>query len=197
MRRLDAALFTHPHTDHIMGFDDMRRFCEMEDRKMPIYANRGTMDQLHSAFRYAFDEPQPWRNYLRLDPHVIEGPFSLGETSIMPVELPHGKINVTGYVLSRGGRKLLAYFTDCSGITDKSVEEARGVEVLVLDALRDAPHPTHMNFDQAMAASQLLNPGSTYFIHLCHDVTHARKQSSLPTGYFLAYDGLQVSVGQS
>jgi len=194
VRRLDAALFTHPHTDHIMGFDDMRRFCEMEDRKMPIYANRTTMEQLHNTFRYAFDEPKPWKNYLRLDPHEIEGAFSLGKTTILPVELPHGKINVTGYVLSRGGQKLLAYFTDCSRVTEEAIEAAHGVEVLVLDALRDAPHPTHMNFEQALASSQLINPISTYLIHLCHDVAHAPKQAMLPRGCHLAYDGLRVSI---
>ena len=196
IKRLDAALFTHAHTDHIMGFDDMRRFCEMEDRKMPIYATAHTMQSLRNTFLYAFDDPQPWRNYLRLDPHLIEGPFNLGEISITPLLLPHGKISSTGYLLHRGERKLLAYFTDCSLLPEEAIEAARGVEVLVLDALRETPHPTHMNFEQAIAASRLVAPGSTYFIHLCHDVSHARKEAELPEGHHLAYDGLRLKIGK-
>ena len=193
--RLDAALFTHPHTDHIMGFDDMRRFCEMEDRKMPVYATTATMEQLRNTFRYAFDNPQPWKNYLRLDPQILGGAFDLGGTRIVPVELPHGKINSTGFVFHRGGRKLLAYFTDCALVTEEAMEAAHGADILVLDALRETPHPTHMNFEQAIAAAKVIAPGKTYFLHLCHDISHAVKQSQLPEGFHLAYDGLKIIAG--
>ena len=195
IRRLDAALFTHPHTDHIMGFDDMRRFCEMEDRSMPVFASEATMTGLRNTFRYAFDDPKPWKNYLRLAPEIIHGPFQLGETTVVPVDLPHGKFTTTGYVFHRGGRKLLAYFTDCSGVPGEAVEAARGAEVLVLDALRETPHPTHMNFDAALEASRTIAPGITYFIHLCHEVPHAEKEAALPPECRLAYDGLTVRVG--
>ncbi len=195
VNRLNAALFTHAHTDHIMGFDDMRRFCEMEDCKMPIYATFGTMEKLRESFRYAFDELQPWKNYLRLEPHLIDGPFTLGETTIVPVDLPHGRISTTGYVMHRGGRKLLAYFTDCASVPEEALEAARGVEVLVIDALRDTPHPTHMNFHQALHASALIAPERTYFIHLCHEVSHAGKEPALPAGSHLAYDGLTIKMG--
>jgi phosphoribosyl 1,2-cyclic phosphate phosphodiesterase len=196
VKRLDAALITHPHTDHVMGFDDMRRFCEMEDRKMPVFASAPTMEQLHSTFRYAFDHPQTWRNYLRLAPEVITGPFQLGETTVVPVNLPHGKINTTGYVFHRGGKKLLAYFTDCSGLPPEAVEAAGGVEVLIVDALRDTPHPTHMTFEQAYEAIAMVKPECSYLIHVCHDISHAAREGSLPSGCNLAYDGLKIRVGE-
>ncbi len=192
VNRLDAALFTHAHTDHIMGFDDMRRFCEMDDRKMPIYAEEETMSHLRRMFQYAVDPPQIWKNYLRLSPHVIDGPFQLGETTVLPVALPHGKIMTTGYVFSRQGRKLLAYFTDCASVPEAAREAARGVEVLVLDALRDTPHPTHMNFEQAFETAADIAAGETYLVHICHEVSHAKKKLEMPEGCQLAYDGLKV-----
>ena len=197
VKRLDAALFTHAHTDHVMGFDDMRRFCEMEDRTMPIFASPATMLQLRRTFRYAFDDPQPWKNYLRLSPEEISGPFQIGDTKVVPVDLPHGKITTTGFVFYRGGRKLLAYFTDCSSTPPEAVEAARGAEVLVLDALRETPHPTHMSFGQAQEAADAIKPNQTFFVHLCHEVSHSRKDAELPLGCRLAYDGLTLRVGES
>ncbi len=193
--RVDAALFTHPHTDHIMGFDDMRRFCEMEDREMPVHASPSTMEGLREAFRFAFDEPRPWKNYLRLSPRRVLGPFLLGETTVTPVDLPHGRFISTGYVFSRGDRRLLAYFTDCSNLTAEAVEAARGVEILVLDALRDAPHPTHMNIAQAVEASRAVSPGGTWLTHLSHEVSHALREKDLPGNVRLAYDGLTLLAG--
>ena len=195
--RLDAALFTHAHTDHIMGFDDMRRFCEIQDFEMPVFASAATMEGLRNTFRYAFDEPQPWKNYLRLDPEEINGPFRLGETEIIPVDLPHGKFTSTGYVFLRGGRKLLAYFTDCAEVPPEAVEAARGVDVLVLDALRERPHPTHMTINQALEAATIISPRVSYFTHLCHDMSHAALEAALPASRHVAHDGLNVLAGNS
>lgn len=195
VKRVDAALITHPHTDHIMGFDDMRRFCEMEDRRMPVFASPETMTQLRTVFGYAFDADPSWKNYLRLAPVEVTSPFSIGETTIIPIDLPHGRFTTTGYVFQRKGRNLLAYFTDCSGLPEEAILAAKGVEVLVLDALREAYHPTHMNFEQALEAAALVAPGHTYLTHLCHEVSHATREAMLPGGCSLAYDGLKVRAG--
>ena len=193
--RIDAALITHAHTDHVMGFDDMRRFCEIQDREMPVHASETTMEGLRGMFRYAFDEPRPWKNYLRLAPSLIRGPFSIGETHIVPVDLPHGRFTTTGFVFSRGGKKLLAYYTDCASVPLEAIDAARGVEVLVLDALRERPHPTHMNIAQALDAASVIAPGACYFTHLCHDVSHAGLEAALPSGRFVAHDGLTLTIG--
>ena len=165
---------------------------------MPVYATAATMEQLHDTFRYAFDEPQPWKNYLRLDPRIISGAFDLGETRIVPVELPHGKVKTTGFVFHRGGRKLLAYFTDCATVPEEALEAARGTEVLILDALRDTPHPMHQTVEQALELVRELKPKRAWFTHIAHDLPHAEtNQRLIDAGYAnvaLAYDGLHFEV---
>ena len=194
--RLDAALITHAHTDHIMGFDDMRRFCEIQDLEMPVHASSATMEGLRGTFRYAFEEPQPWKNYLRLAPRVLSGAFRLGGTEVIPVDLPHGKLTTTGFIFRRGGRKLLAYFTDCASIPPGVVEQARGVEVLVIDALRERPHPTHMNVEEALRAAEAIGPVACYFTHLCHELSHAALEAVLTPGRHVAHDGLRIKAGE-
>lgn len=194
VRRIDTVVYTHSHTDHILGFDDLRRFCEMEDKGMPIYAAERTMGDLKRVFQYAFGEEFRHRNYIRPEPVVIDGPFFLGETQITPVELPHGRMVTTGLVFSRGGRKLLAYFTDCAEVPEAAEAAARGVNTLVVDALRHAAHSTHMSVQAATAASERIGARRTFFTHMCHDLGHMETERNLPEDIRLAYDGLRIEI---
>ena len=192
--RIDAVIYTHSHTDHILGFDDLRRFCEMENKSMPIYAAERTLNDLRRVFRYAFEGEYRFFSYIRPEPVVIDGPFWLGETEVMPFDLPHGRTTTTGLVFRRGGRKVLAYFTDCKEVTGDAEEAARGVDTLVVDALRHATHLTHMSLDEAVAASKRIAPGRTFFTHMCHDLGHAETELLLPHNIRLAYDGLALAI---
>jgi len=192
IRNVDAVIFTHSHTDHIMGFDDLRRFSHARG-SMPVYASAETMRDLERVFQFAFNTSNPVPYYLRPEPHVINGPFKLGETLITPLPVPHGDSIVNGYLFARANHKLVTYLSDCSAVPDAIVELIVGVKVLIIDALRDRPHPTHLSVGQALEVAARVKSGATYFTHICHDLPQSA-ESRLPVYTHIAYDGLKLRL---
>jgi phosphoribosyl 1,2-cyclic phosphate phosphodiesterase len=186
--RVDAILFTHGHADHILGIDDVRAFNAAERGAMPCYGDAATLADIRQTFWYVFDPVTPKGGGLpQLELFEILGDFCVGRAVVEPVPLWHGRRAILGFRL--GG---FAYLTDCSAIPDAAWPRLGGLDVLVLDALRDRPHPTHFTLGQAVDAARRAGARRTLFTHMCHDLPHQATCERLSDGMSLAYDGLIV-----
>lgn len=186
IRRVDAILFTHGHADHIMGIDDVRRFNSLMKRPMPCYGDARTLGDIQKTFHYVFDPDLPKAGGLpSLQLSRVEGPLRIGELEVQPIPLWHGDRPILGY---RFGR--VAYLTDCSALADEAWSRLEDLDVLVLDALRDQPHPTHFSLGEAIDVARRIGAPRTFFTHMCHHLAHEATNARLPAGMALAYDGL-------
>jgi phosphoribosyl 1,2-cyclic phosphate phosphodiesterase len=192
IRRLDAVVLTHSHTDHMMGFDDLRPFCP-NGKALPVYASETTMHDLQRVFIFAFNGENRFPGYMHPEPQVIlDEPFVLGATELTPLPVLHGRSTVFGYLFSRGGEKLAAYLSDCKTVPESVIERIRGVRHLIVDALRHKPHPTHMSVAEALTVVEKVRPKQAWFTHLSHDLGHAATEAVLPAGVGIAFDGLRI-----
>jgi phosphoribosyl 1,2-cyclic phosphate phosphodiesterase len=188
--RVDAVLFTHAHADHILGLDDLRSFNALQGSAIPCYASRDTWHAIRRQFSYVFEGSlQEGGGVPQLTTNDITEAFFIRGIRIVPVPLWHGKLSILGF---RFGN--FAYLTDCNRIPDDSWRLVEGVEILVLDALRDQAHETHFTLDEAVAAAERIAPRRTYFTHMTHDLPHAKTNARLPAGVELAYDGLVFDI---
>ena len=187
-----SVLYTHDHADHVFGLDDLRLFPHYLGHPLPAYCEDFVEARIRKSFDYAFTEdnqgyaggvPQITFNRITTEPFTL-----LGEKFI-PIRLMHGKFRVLGF---RFGN--IAYCTDTNGIAPESYPLLEGLDVLILDALRQRPNVSHYSLAQAVEVAQRLRPKRTYFTHMCHDLEHEAANASLPPGMELAFDGLRLAL---
>ena len=187
-----AIAYTHHHVDHLFGLDDARMFPHKLGGPVPIYCEAEVEETIRRVFHYAF-EPRtksfpsggvPQIEFERIGPGV---PFEILGQTLTPIRLDHGRFKVLGFRVGD-----LAYCTDVSSIPEESWPFLQGLDVLILDALRVEPHPTHFNLEQALGVIDRLKPRQAYLTHLSHGFDHRATGSTLPPGVALAYDGLAV-----
>jgi phosphoribosyl 1,2-cyclic phosphate phosphodiesterase len=191
--RLDAVLLTHGHADHVLGFDDVRPYNIRQKAAMPLYGNQETFGIIKRVFSYVFDDKPKLSTVPSVVLHEVKGPFELLGIPFIPVPLLHGEMEVLGYRFGRA-----AYMTDFSSLPDSSLPLLEDLDDLILDALRDVPHPMHQTVEQALALIDRIQPKRAWFTHVAHDLPHEATNERLRgAGYpnvQLAYDGLEFEV---
>jgi phosphoribosyl 1,2-cyclic phosphate phosphodiesterase len=172
-----------------LGLDDTRVFYFRQQTPIPIYAEARCMATIRTTFAYIFDGNYPFGGVVKLDPHHIEGPFDLWGLKVTPVPVMHGNVSILGFRF-----RDTAYVTDVSEIPESSIPLLEGLDILILDALRHKPHPTHLSLAQAVAMVERLKPRRAFFTHIAHDLGHQATNSALPSHVQLAYDGLKLEL---
>lgn len=190
---VDAVLFTHPHADHTGGFDDLRRFNEMNQAHLPIYASAETAAILRERFGYAFEDAFPfYGGKPDLILHEVMDTFTIGDATIEALPVWHGRMRVLGFRLGS-----LAYVTDAKDVPPETRARLHGLDILVLNALRERPHPTHLSIPEALEIIAEVAPRQAYLIHLSHEISHADATALLPDNVAIAYDGLEIATQSS
>jgi phosphoribosyl 1,2-cyclic phosphate phosphodiesterase len=194
IRQIDTFILTHGHADHLLGMDDLRRFCDQRGGDaLDVYTSEEGEERVRAVYPYAVGEKARFKGYAAFRLHRMPEVLELPGGSVRSCLLPHGPIEVLGLIFeekSSGCR--LAYYTDCKSVGPHAIGLARGVDVLVIDGLRPDPHPSHLSIDEAVEVSRQIGAGRTYLTHLTHYIDHATVSARLPEGVYLSQDGLRL-----
>ncbi len=186
---VNSILFTHAHADHIMGFDDIRAINRLQQEEIPCYGNQDTIKEIERIFDYIFNTSQIGGGIPRVILNTVNLTFKISNVTIIPLPVKHGELDILGYKIGE-----MAYITDCSHIPSSTMNLLSNIEVLIIDALRYKPHPTHMNIEEVLSIIDKLKVNKAYLTHLSHDLEHNNVNKKLPANVQLAYDKFRIKV---
>jgi len=184
---VDAVLYTHSHADHILGLDDLRPLSFRHQNKIPLYADDAPASVIERIFDYTFDTAAWYPTRARVEMHRMGASVEVEGAVFQRIPLTHGKIEVAGFRFGNA-----AYLTDMNDIPEGSFALLKDLDVVILDALRKTPHPSHATLEQALAFVRRMQPRRAFFTHMSHDLSHAETNNELPENIQLAYDGLRI-----
>lgn len=190
-QKVDAILYTHEHADHTAGLDDIRPF-NFKQGEIPIYAHQRVIDNLKLRFDYVFktENRYPGAPSVKTIKVVNNHPFLIGNKRAIPINVMHGKLPVFGYRIDD-----FAYLTDVKTIDESEISKLTNLKVLVINALRETPHDTHFNLQEALDFIAMIQPQKAYLTHISHHMGfHEEVQQKLPENVYLAYDNLEITI---
>jgi phosphoribosyl 1,2-cyclic phosphate phosphodiesterase len=192
--RIDALIYTHAHADHVNGLDDLRALNALVDRPIDAYGDAAVLGRIRERFGYAFLAPVPARGWWRpaLNSIAVEGPFRIGGLEFRPFEQVHGRLPSWGF---RTGA--FAYSPDVKELPEAALAALAGVEVWLVDCLRDRPHPSHAHLEQTLAWIDRIKPRHAILTHMNHEFDYHELKARLPDGVEPAYDGMVVTIDQA
>ncbi len=189
LHTIDAVLYTHAHADHILGLDDLRPLSFKNLRKIPLYADQTTTQVLQQVFAYTFSEDNKYPYKARVELRPLKEYTRIFGAEFATVPLVHGTLKTVGFRFGNA-----AYLTDMSDIPETSFALLQDLDVLIVDALRRTPHPSHSNLETSLKFVEKIRPRLAYFTHIAHDLGHVETENELPAHVHMAYDGLRIPI---
>ena len=190
IRHVDAVFYTHAHADHILGLDDLRPLSfQHKPNRLPLYADQQTEEILRRIYDYTFSANSTYPNKARVELRSLDGEQTaeVEGAKFQRVPLLHGRLEVAGFRFGSA-----AYLTDMSAIPETSLPLLAGLDVMIIDALRPQPHPSHANIAESLQWVEKLQPRQAWFTHMSHEVDHDETEKGFPGNVRLAYDGLRI-----
>ncbi len=194
IKRVDSVLITHAHADHVFGLDDLRRFNTLQKTAIPVYGGHATIEDMRRIFDYVLRAPEP--GVYR--PEIIFKEVSAGQSldcgclKVTPFEVEHGRIPTLGYRIDNDRGCSVGYAPDCSAMNGPAIRQLRGLDIMILDALRDRPHGSHLTLHDSVNLLQKIGARRAFITHLCHDLEHTAVARRLPDGIDVPWDGMTV-----
>jgi phosphoribosyl 1,2-cyclic phosphate phosphodiesterase len=189
---VDAVLYTHHHLDHIAGFDELRAFCWNREGPLPLYSTSSCLDELQRIFNWAFSAGNTYKGYIRPLAMPITDSFMLDDLKITPIPVEHGSVETIGYRFD-DSELSIAYIPDAKSLKPGSAALLENLDHLIIDCLREQPHPTHMSLVESLDTISAAKPKRAWLTHIAHEMDITKVEAILPPNVKFAYDTLTLS----